>query len=78
MTMNQITRKTFLRGLGVSMALPWMESRPVWGHQAAGETVSSQAPTRLAILFPVAAITGMNGGPKAVVPTWNSAGYCSR
>ena len=51
MTMNQITRKTFLRGLGVSMALPWMESRPVWGHQAAGETASSQAPTRLAILF---------------------------
>ena len=27
----QLTRRTFLRGVGVSMALPWLESLPVWG-----------------------------------------------
>ena len=26
-----ITRRTMLRGLGVTMALPWMESLRVWG-----------------------------------------------
>ena len=40
-----------LRGLGVSMALPWMESTCVWGDEAKGTKPSSQAPTRMAILF---------------------------
>jgi len=40
-----------LRGLGVSMALPWMESACVWGDEARGKEPSSQAPTRMAILF---------------------------
>ena len=40
-----------LRGLGVSMALPWMESTCVWGDEAKGKKLSSQAPTRMAILF---------------------------
>src|SRR5947199_329635 len=26
-----LTRRTFLRGVGVTMALPWLESVPVWG-----------------------------------------------
>ena len=39
-----------LRGLGVSMALPWMESMRVWGDQPDKEP-SSKAPTRMAILF---------------------------
>ena len=25
------SRRTFLRGVGVTMALPWLESAPVWG-----------------------------------------------
>ena len=29
-----LTRRTMLRGLGVSMALPWMESLPAWGTRA--------------------------------------------
>jgi hypothetical protein len=33
------------------MALPWMESLPVWGNEVAGQPVSSEAPRRLAILF---------------------------
>jgi hypothetical protein len=42
----QIARRTFLRGAGVAMALPWLESIPVWG----GEKVTA-APKRFAILF---------------------------
>lgn len=33
------------------MALPWMESRSVWGHQAGTNDSSSEPPTRMAILF---------------------------
>ena len=49
MTSHLPSRRTFLRGLGVSMALPWMESLPVWGN-ASGQP-QDQAPTRLAVLF---------------------------
>ena len=47
----QLSRRTMLRGLGVSMALPWMESRRVWGDEAPSTDNASQAPTRMAILF---------------------------
>jgi len=40
-----------LRGLGVSMALPWMESRAVWGDEAQPSRKASEAPVRLAVLF---------------------------
>ena len=46
-----LSRRTMLRGLGVSMALPWMESLRVWGDEAKGKEAGSQAPTRMAILF---------------------------
>jgi len=51
MTTHQLSRRTMLRGLGVTMALPWMESLRVWGDESQGKEKSSQAPTRLAILF---------------------------
>ncbi|HKS37652.1 MAG TPA: DUF1552 domain-containing protein [Verrucomicrobiae bacterium] len=38
---HRISRRTFLRGAGVVMALPWLESLPVWGVE------SSAAPRRL-------------------------------
>jgi hypothetical protein len=44
-------RRTFLRGLGVSMALPWMESLRVWGDDPAKTPTSSEAPVRLGVLF---------------------------
>jgi len=44
-------RRTFLRGLGVTMALPWMESLRVWGDEARPNQSSSEAPVRLAVLF---------------------------
>jgi hypothetical protein len=40
-----------LRGIGVSMALPWFESLNVWGDVARGATVASEPPVRLAVVF---------------------------
>jgi hypothetical protein len=45
-----ISRRTLLRGLGVSMALPWLESLPVWGD-APVRGKSPEAPVRLGVLF---------------------------
>jgi hypothetical protein len=45
-----VSRRTFLRGVGVTMALPWLESRAVWGD-APKPGQPPQAPTRLAVLF---------------------------
>jgi hypothetical protein len=44
------SRRALLRGLGVSMALPWLESLPVWGDDATKNN-SSEPPVRLACLF---------------------------
>ncbi len=48
-----LARRTFLRGLGVSMALPWMESLNVWAGDVApaADAGAATAPTRLAVLF---------------------------
>jgi hypothetical protein len=45
---HRFSRRRLLRGLGVSMALPWMESIPVWGDEA---KAGSEAPVRLGVLF---------------------------
>ena len=46
------SRRTFLRGIGVSIALPWLESRPVWGEEPASVTQpNNQPPVRFAALF---------------------------
>ncbi|MFM7185435.1 MAG: DUF1552 domain-containing protein [Planctomycetota bacterium] len=44
---GHVTRRTALRGLGVSMALPWMESLPA----RADATTGDAPPLRLAVLF---------------------------
>ena len=46
---HQFSRRRMLRGLGVTMALPWLESTPVWGDEPRAS--SSEAPVRLAVLF---------------------------
>src|SRR5438128_11214104 len=52
MTTHQFSRRAFLRGVGVTMALPWMESLTVWGDTPpAGVKPASEAPVRLAVLF---------------------------
>lgn len=48
---HTFTRRTFLRGVGVTMALPWMESWNVWGDTPATSSPASQAPVRMAVLF---------------------------
>lgn len=47
MTMPKITRRAVLSGLGVSVALPWLESVRTWG----ADKVDSTAPRRFACMF---------------------------
>ena len=51
MTNHQFNRRTFLRGVGVSMALPWLESRNVWGDEGPSGSKASEAPVRLCVTF---------------------------
>ena len=48
---DRFSRRAMLRGLGVTMALPWLESLPVWGDEPLGKLRASEAPVRLAVLF---------------------------
>jgi hypothetical protein len=50
MSKHLLSRRSFLRGVGVSMALPWLESLPTFGDAPATGR-SSEAPVRLAVLF---------------------------
>lgn len=45
-----LSRRAFLRGVGVTMALPWLESLPVWGDDRP-KNASSEPPVRFACLF---------------------------
>src|SRR4051812_17263922 len=45
------SRRTFLRGVGVTMALPWLESVPVWGSSALDGDTPAPCPKRFAALF---------------------------
>jgi beta-lactamase superfamily II metal-dependent hydrolase len=45
--MTMLSRRTFLRGAGVSIALPWLESLRVWGQDSA----KAEPPVRLAVVF---------------------------
>ena len=44
-----VSRRTLLRGLGVSMALPWLESLPF--AAAAAPSAADQPPTRTLVTF---------------------------
>jgi hypothetical protein len=52
---HAISRRTFLHGVGVTMALPWLESIPVWGDAvstaAAAAGGGRQSPQRFAVMF---------------------------
>ncbi|MDB6036818.1 MAG: hypothetical protein JWM99_659 [Verrucomicrobiales bacterium] len=50
MATYNFSRRAFLRGIGVTMALPWLESFNVWGDELRTDP-SSEAPVRLAVLF---------------------------
>src|SRR5258706_12747917 len=51
MSIHSFSRRAFLRGLGVTMALPWLESNMVWGDEPAAGQIASEAPVRLGVLF---------------------------
>jgi hypothetical protein len=51
MTNRLVSRRTVLRGLGVSMALPWMESLSVWSAESKSALGGNEPPIRLAVLF---------------------------
>lgn len=44
-----LSRRTWLRGAGVAMALPWLESLPVWGTPI--DSAAGEYPQRFAALF---------------------------
>jgi hypothetical protein len=48
---HKINRRTLLKGVGVTLALPWLESLSVWGNRAASGTAASAPPRRFAALF---------------------------
>jgi len=46
-----LSRRTVLRGVGVSMALPWLESIPAWGGTVTQSGVPGKFPKRFAVMF---------------------------
>ena len=51
MKKHQFNRRHFLRGTGVTMALPWLESINVWGDEPTRNKPASDAPLRLCVTF---------------------------
>ncbi|HIF33008.1 MAG TPA: hypothetical protein EYQ75_15290, partial [Planctomycetaceae bacterium] len=47
---QKLSRRTVLRGLGASIALPWLESIPVWGDDTTSRG-SAEPPVRFACVF---------------------------
>lgn len=50
-TSRQVSRRTILQGAGVAMALPWLESIPVWSAETPADPGTSDFPKRFAALF---------------------------
>lgn len=48
MSASKVSRRMFLHGVGVTVALPWLESVPVWGAEPAAK---AESPKRFAALF---------------------------
>src|SRR4051812_16686393 len=46
-----LSRRLFLRGAGVAMALPWLKSVPVWGSAEEAPKAASVAPKRFVVQF---------------------------
>jgi hypothetical protein len=48
---GQLSRRTLLRGAGVAMALPWLESIPVWGFAPSNDEPTNPFPKRFGVQF---------------------------
>src|SRR6476469_655143 len=49
-TAHPLTRRAFLRGVGVTMALPWLESLPAWGDDKP-KHAASEPPVRFVAML---------------------------
>jgi hypothetical protein len=48
---RRLTRRAMLRGMGVTMALPWLESLPAWADDSPSGGKAAEPPVRMAVLF---------------------------
>jgi len=55
---RRVSRRTILRGAGVAMALPWLESVPVWGFAPQSAATAASFPKRFATLFMACGVNG--------------------
>ena len=62
---SRISRRTVLRGAGVTMALPWLESLSASGRRHAG----ARFPKRFAVLFMGNGINEDHWGAEGSAPT---------
>ena len=65
---RRVSRRLFLRGVGVTMALPWLESLPSWGRRGPGANRLRSGLRRCS--WGVVS-TRNNGGRRAMVPRWS-------
>ena len=71
------SRRHFLRGAGVALALPWMESLPLHGAQAAAKA-SNKPPLRFACIYFSNGVEPTHWWAKGRARRWNSAPARSR
>jgi hypothetical protein len=48
---HKLSRRTLLKGVGVTVALPWLEAIPLWGSETASGASVAAPPRRFAALF---------------------------
>lgn len=48
---SSVSRRHFLRGMGVALALPWMESLPMFGQVTSSAAKANKPPVRLGIVY---------------------------
>jgi len=48
---ERVSRRVLLKGAGVSMTLPWLQSLPVWGEEPSSSSDSPEFPKRFGVLF---------------------------
>ena len=68
---SRMNRRTVLRGAGVTMALPWLESMPVWGAEPAADGAVQAFPKRFAALFMGNGINPKHWWAKGTGATWS-------
>ena len=48
--LSRKSRRHFLRGAGIALALPWMESLPLFGAQG-GASAANKPPLRFGVIY---------------------------